>query len=596
MDSLTENIKKAFEFKNAGDYKNAMDYFYKALAVENNSVEIMNELASLYSKLCQYDRAVSLYEQILIKDNNCQNSKFDFACLCKKLNDKEKAKELLLQLYKDEYEPVKVAEELFPLLLESGEQEKLISLFKSAKEEINSTTVLYFVGVAYSKMGCNDLAQDYFKKSFSVSENNIDSGYNLAKALFDRSLFSECEKLLLNLLKYREDDRVFALLAEINYINKRMEDSIKYYAFAIKINPRFAEYYYKLGVLYSLKCFMKEAEQCYCKAISIEPENILYNYTLAYLYYTNGKYSLSENLADYILTLDKSNIPALALKVLLLINNNELAMAKVYVEQIANSQTEDDFALYAQSLYYSKLNLWEKAIDAIIVAVEKKPDSIDYKYELAKNYFYLGKTDEALNVCNEIIEKNDKYIYAYILKSKVALNNGEISLAEELANTAMKLDINVPDVYLVKGIVSYFSHNYDKALENFKIAVSIKPDFEVSYAWVAKTYFIMENYSDAYFYYKEAADLNLSNAEYRYYMAKCSILLDKKEDAISNFSVMKRLSPTNIDYAEEYAEYLAMNGNKKAALNVLKSTAKLVSNKEKKEKIKKIIENFKKRC
>ena len=301
-------------------------------------------------------------------------------------------------------------------------------------------------------------------------------------------------------------------------------------------------------------------------------------------------------MADYILSLDKENISAVALKVLLLINNKELALAKIYVEKISNSVSKDDFAFYVQSLYYSKLNIWDKAIEAISKAIDKNPNSIDYKYELAKNYFHSGKANEALNVCNEIIDKNNKYIQAYILKAKIALDNGEITLADELASVAMKLDINMPEIHLIKGIVSYFSQNYEKALENFKTAVSIKPDFEVSYAWVAKTYFMLEDYQDAYSYYKEAADLNMSNAEYRYYMAKCSIFLNDKENALSNFSVMKRLSPMNIDYAEEYAEYLSMTGNKKAALDVLKSTLKLVSNQDEKEKIKKIIENFKKRC
>ena len=592
MDSLTEYIKKAFDYKNAGDYKNAMDYFYKALAVENNSVEIMNELASLYALLCQYDRAVSLYEQILAKDSACYSSKFAYALLCRKMNDKQKAKDLLLQLYADNYEILKVAEELFPLLLEFDEQEKVISLFKSAKEEINSSSVLYFVGVAYSKMSCSDLSEEYFKKSFSVNEDNIDSGYNLAKILFDRKLYPECEKLLLRLLKYCEDDRVFALLAELSYANKKLEDSIRYYSYAIKLNSRVAEYFYKLGVLYSLKGFVNEAEQNYCKAVSIEPENILYNYTLAYLYYTNGKFALAENLSDYILTLDKENVSALALKILLLINNNELALAKVLVEKISASKQKDDFAFYAQSLYYSRLNLWEKAIECISKAIEKNIESIDYKYELAKNYFFFGKTQEALGVCDEILKINNKYIQAYVLKAKIALDNGEVTLADELANYAMKLDMNMPEIHLIKGIVAYFSQNYESALDMFKTAVSIKPDFELSYAWVAKSYFMLENYEDAYSYYKEAAELNMANAEYRYYMAKCSIFMNDKENALANFSVMKRLSPMNVDYIEEYAEYLAMNGNKKAALDTLKSTLKFMSNKEEKEKIKKIMKNL----
>ena len=53
MDSLTDYIKKAFEYKENGDYKSAIDYFYKALALENDSSEILKELAFLYSLLLQ---------------------------------------------------------------------------------------------------------------------------------------------------------------------------------------------------------------------------------------------------------------------------------------------------------------------------------------------------------------------------------------------------------------------------------------------------------------------------------------------------------------------------------------------------------------
>ena len=62
-ENLTDFIKKGFDNKEIGDYKTAIDYFYKALAIDNSSVEIMGELALLYSNLCQYDRAISFYEQ-----------------------------------------------------------------------------------------------------------------------------------------------------------------------------------------------------------------------------------------------------------------------------------------------------------------------------------------------------------------------------------------------------------------------------------------------------------------------------------------------------------------------------------------------------
>ena len=49
-DDLTQYIKQAFKYKSEGSYKEAIDYFYKALAIDNDSCEVMSELAYLYSK------------------------------------------------------------------------------------------------------------------------------------------------------------------------------------------------------------------------------------------------------------------------------------------------------------------------------------------------------------------------------------------------------------------------------------------------------------------------------------------------------------------------------------------------------------------
>ena len=87
MDSLTGYIKKAFEYKENSDYKEAIDFFYKALALDNESVEIMLELADLYAKLSQYDRAFSFYEQVITKNPTNYLAKYEYAVLLKKLKE-----------------------------------------------------------------------------------------------------------------------------------------------------------------------------------------------------------------------------------------------------------------------------------------------------------------------------------------------------------------------------------------------------------------------------------------------------------------------------------------------------------------------------
>lgn len=595
-ENLTEYIKKGFSYKNVGDYKSAIDYFYKALAIDNTSVEIMNELAYLYTMLCQYDRAISFYEQVVSKNPQAYDSKLAYAVLCKKLKNIVKAKELLLEIFNESYELDASSQELFQIMFDEQEYDKIINLYNPVAEQIKSSVSLFMVASAYSKIRNNDKAEEFYNKSYELSEDNVDAGCSLAELLFSKEMYSEAEKLCFSLLKICEDDRIFYLLAEMNYLNKKFDEAIKNYSYAININQKEAVYYYKLGVVYSLKGFMNEAEQSYCKAVTIDAENILYNYTLAYLYYTNGKNGLAENLVDFILSIQPDYLSAVSLKALLLLNKNEVAKAKNYVEKLEKSSENDDFSYYVQALYYSKLNMWEKAIVVNEKAVELNSESLEYKYELAKNYLNILDLESVYELCEEILQKNDKYIQAYVLLSKVAMVQGDFDLSLTNIDKALALDINSAEVYFIKGCLYYNSDKFEQALECYKTAVSIDPKDEKNYAWVAMTYYQLEDYVDAYSYFKEAAEINIANPEYRYYMAKCSINNNDTENAISNFSLLRRLAPSNIEYAQEYADYLALNNNVKNAVTVMKSVLKTVTIKEDKEKIKKIIENLKKRC
>jgi len=213
---------------------------------------------------------------------------------------------------------------------------------------------------------------------------------------------------------------------------------------------------------------------------------------------------------------------------------------------------------------------------------------------LAKTYYEIKEYSKALELIEKILLANDKYIQAYILKAKIKFELNEFDEAKENINCALKLDINTPEAHFINGRIHFEKGEYESALNLFKTAVSISPQNKLYYEFTGKAYYKLENYIDAYAYFKEAAEIDISNPEYRYYMAMCSVNSNDVENAISNFSVLKRLAPASVIYAKEYAEFLNSNGNKKMAISILKSTEKLLVAKEEKEKIKKLIETLKK--
>ncbi len=574
VSELTEYLKTAFEYKNHGDYKQSIDYFYKALAIDNESTEIMSELASLYSKLCRYDRSISFYEQILQKDNENNETKYKLAHLLKITKDYKRAEEILTELYNSGFNLEETAVELFFILVYNRKYGRIITSFNKYSKRLKNSSALYFVALAHSELGNKNTADEFFKKSFNYDEKNILPGIEIANRLLEKDKKEDAKQFAYKLLKYAEDDRIYYLLAEIEYSDGNLENAIKYYSYAIKINPKKAKYYFKIALAFSLKGFFKEAEESFCKAINLDNGNEAYNYALAYMYYITSKYDLAEKIADYILFRNPDNIRTNALKILILTENNKNRLAGKLVEKLENETNKDDFAYYAQAVYYAKLNLWEKALETITEALKINKQSLEYNFQAARFYYKLGKYDEARIICEKILKENPKYIQAYILLSKIYYTKKDFIKSQSLINKVMELDKNIADAYSLNAAIFLEQQKYEEAVEQYKIAASISPFCEEYYAKIAECYYKSEQYKDAYIYYREAANFNITMAKYRYYMAKCCELTNDTENAISNYSFTKRLAPSNADYLKDYAQFLYKIGKKREAKNILKSAIK----------------------
>ena len=594
MSNITQYLKTAFEYKNNGSYKEAIDFFYKALALDNESNEILCELAHLYEKLYQNERAIELYEQILQKSPNDNSVKFDYALLNKKIKKYDKAENLLTDLLNTDYDKNAICKELFEIYSLKKEYDKIKSYYNKCSNYIKNSVILNYIGLAYLNTGDKNIAEDFFKKAFILDKNNIEAGINIAEVLFDKNMYKEAEDIIMQLLKYSENDTLFYLLGEIYYIKNDIDNAIKYYSYAIKLNDKKALYYFKAGIAFSLKGFLKEAEECYSSAMAIEPEKLEYSLALAYLYYLIRKFDLLEKIIDKILKIDTENIMALSLKLILLIKENESVEAEKVIEKIIDKENKTDFVYYALAKYYEKLNIWEKAVISIKRAIEINPSSIEYLYKLAEYNFNLLKYEDCIKICNNIILVNPKYVQVYILLAKINMHKGSFDEVKQNINKIFLLDKNISEAYYILAEVNFIQKNYDKALENYKIAVSMNPGQEKYYAKIAKCYYLLENYKTAYSYYKEASDIDITNPDYKYYMAKCSINNNDEENALSNFSIMKRLAPANIKYITEYADYVASKGKINRAVSILNSLVKELNNTEEKEKIKKYIKNLKK--
>ena len=329
------------------------------------------------------------------------------------------------------------------------------------------------------------------------------------------------------------------------------------------------------------KGFLEQAEEEYCRAITLDSDNILYNYTLAYLYLVNKKYSLANKITDFILTLDSSNMQALALKLNVLIHSDKLSELGSIAEKIIQSKEKTEQSYYVLALYYANMQVWNKAVENIKKAIALNPKSCDYKYESALYYFAIKNIDEAKNTCEEIIKLNNKYIDAYILLSKIYLETEDYENANDNINKALDLDMNIAEIYYIKGILSEKINKKEKAIENYKIAISMSPNNIGYYKSVAHCYYDLKDYIRANDYYKKVSEIDITDGECHYYMAKCAEEKGNYDKAISHYSMARRLSPYNIQYLEDYVKILCLEKKKKQAISIIKNSIKIYDAQEK---------------
>ena len=182
----------------------------------------MLELAFLYSKICKYDRAASFYEQILLANPDNYPIKYEFAKLFELRNDHDKAKKLMCELYEGNYNIEEIAEELFSIFAEDGENEKIIEYFNKHINQIKSTKILYLVAAAYMNLQNNQLANEYLEQAYNTDNNNILAGIQIVQKLIKKEKITEAENLIKQILGINSDNiQALSLNAIIDIKNNK---------------------------------------------------------------------------------------------------------------------------------------------------------------------------------------------------------------------------------------------------------------------------------------------------------------------------------------------------------------------------------------
>ena len=327
---IKEILQEGFILKEKGYYKHAIETFYKALELDNSSLELLLEIAKCYYLLNDEERALNYIEQILEKEpTHIQALKLLKEIFLSKnaLTEAEQTAKNIYCISQDKKDLIEILELLIKLKRFSEVLEYNVENFES--------DVLYYK--AYAKLFLNELddAETYINKSIDLEESDKKK-FLKSKILYKKNKINESKEIINNLQIDIKDSEALNFVGLVEQYNFNFEKALDYFKQAIKLNSKNDEYYYNCASTFFKMGEVQQAKKFYNLAISIAPENQNYHFALANLYYSEKNYKRAMEELNY------DFFEARLLKSIILHDSGYLVIAKREFEKLLKEQPEND--------------------------------------------------------------------------------------------------------------------------------------------------------------------------------------------------------------------------------------------------------------
>ena len=351
-------------------------YLEKVVKLNPDNIEAHSHLASVYSKLRDYESAVVSYKKIIQLDEKRDYAHYGLGLVYKKK-----------KRYENAVSSLKRALELNPKNIEG----------------------CYQLAITYEELKDFARAAEMYKNYLSLKPESSWAGYlRLGICYFELSQFEKAIVAFKEATKEKPDDlKTNYNLAETYQKAGQYNEAEKTYKHLIQVNPEGAiTYYGKIVQMYDGAGIFEKAIEAAKKVIELKPDSELAVYNLGVMYAKLGKYT--EAIETF--------------------------------NQAVSIRPDYDLAYYNIGLNYFKLKKFKDAIGAFNKFVEITPDSADAWYNIGVGYMQLKKFEPALKPLKKCIELRPGYGVAHYNLAICYLNLKDNYSAKQVYKTLSAID------------------------------------------------------------------------------------------------------------------------------------------------------------
>jgi len=251
-------------------------------------------------------------------------------------------------------------------------------------------------------------------------------------------------------------------------------------------------------------------------------------------------------------------------------NHNSITATEV-LEDIIAQNPENDFACYGVGIIYKNLEQYDKAVPFLEKAASLKGNSADYLYQLAETLYKAKNYEKSLDVIKDLLNLNGNYVAGYVLKAKILIKLENYDAVEYVLSDILSLNNSSHEAFYLRAKLYYAKNLPFMALREIKHAITLMPDNEEYYEFIAEIYASRQEYSDAVAFYEELQKFAPHSAKLYLASAECAEQAGDEVKAGKYYFRAYTTDPNDFRVADKYINFLVKQKQTGKALSFMRN-------------------------